>query len=124
MGYRAMEKTIMDMHGMDGSSDMGLTLEGRIWTNHGGDTSKVPTFLGYSLMGGDNSGNNPVAGFTGQTANAGLSGVTAASTSTSTSTSTTSGGATTTTTTKTTTTTTTKLIYYGSLRSRYRLARV
>ncbi len=65
MGYRASEKTIMDMHGVDGSSDMGLTLEGRIWTAHAMDTSKVPLFIGYSLMIGNNSGNNPVAGFTG-----------------------------------------------------------
>ena len=64
MGYRAVEKTIMDMHGVDGSSDMGLTLEGRIVTFKG-DTSKVPTFIGYSAMVGDNSGNAPVTGFTG-----------------------------------------------------------
>jgi len=65
LGYRAVEKTIMDIHGMDGSSDMGLMLEGRIWTHKGGDTSKVPTFIGYSAMVGDNSGNNPVPAFTG-----------------------------------------------------------
>jgi len=50
---------------MDGSSDMGLTLEGRVWTAHAKDTSKVPLFIGYSAMVGDNSGNSPVAGFTG-----------------------------------------------------------
>jgi len=105
MGYRSVEKTIMDMHGMDGSSDMGLTLEGRLATFHAKDTTKVPSFLGYSAMVGDNSGNNPVAGFTAQTAGSGISGATVTSTSTSTSTSTTSGGATTTTTTKTTTST-------------------
>lgn len=63
LGYRAVEKTLLDMHGMDGSSDMGLMLDGRIWTYHGGDTSKVPTFIGYSAMMGDNAGNNPVPGF-------------------------------------------------------------
>jgi len=65
MGYRSSEKTIMDMHGIDGSSDMGVTLEGRIWTAHAKDTSKVPLFIGYSAMVGDNSGNAPVSGFTG-----------------------------------------------------------
>ncbi len=89
LGYRAVEKTILDMHGVDGSSDMGITLEGRIWTAHASDTSKVPLFIGYSAMVGDNSGNNPVAGFTG--ASTSLSGATVStptSTSTSTSTST------------------------------------
>lgn len=70
------------MHGMDGSSDMGLDLSGRVWTHHG-DTSKVPTFIGYNIMAGDNSGNNPVAGFTGQSGNASLGGVTLTSASTS-----------------------------------------
>jgi hypothetical protein len=105
MGYRSVEKTLMDMHGMDGSSDMGVDLNGRLWTNHAGDTTKVPTFIGYNIMGGDNSGNNPVAGFTGTTEGSSLSGATVTSTSTSTSTSATTGGATTTTTTKTTTST-------------------
>lgn len=120
MGYRASEKTILDMHGIDGSSDMGVALEGRIWTAHCSDTSKVPLFIGYSIMVGDNSGNNPVAGFTGNaTSLSGASLSTPTSTSVSTSTSTTSpityvspftGKDTTvtpTTTTKTTTTTTT-----------------
>jgi len=65
LGYRAVEKTILDMHGVDGSSDMGIMLQGKLWTNKGGDTTKAPTFIGYSAMIGDNSGNNPVAGFTG-----------------------------------------------------------
>lgn len=85
-GYRAVEKTIMDMHGVDGSSDMGLTLQGKIWTYKGGDTSKVPLFIGYSAMVGDNSGNNPVAGFTGNATS--LSGASIANTYTVTSTST------------------------------------
>jgi hypothetical protein len=85
MGYRASEKTIMDMHGMDGSSDMGIMLEGRIWTAHCADSTKVPLFIGYSAMVGDNSGNNPVAGFTG--ASTSLSGASVGSvTSTSTTT--------------------------------------
>jgi len=81
LGYRSVEKTIMDMHGVDGSSDMGVTLQGKIWTNKGGDTSKVPLFIGYSAMIGDNSGNNPVAGFTGTTTS--LSGSTVSSSTSS-----------------------------------------
>jgi len=99
LGYRAVEKTIMDMHGVDGSSDMGLTLEGRIWTSHAMDTTQVPLFIGYSAMIGDNSGNNPVAGFTGNATS--LSGATITSTSTSTTTSSVVGTYTTVTTTKT-----------------------
>ncbi len=98
LGYRSVEKTIMDMHGVDGSSDMGLTLEGRLWTAHAKDTNNVPLFIGYSAMIGDNSGNNPVAGFTGTAGAASLGGATITSTSTSVST----GTVTTTTTTKTT----------------------
>jgi len=65
MGYRASEKTIMDMHGMDGSSDMGVTLEGKLWKAGDADTANTPTFIGYSAMLGDNSGNTPVPVFTG-----------------------------------------------------------
>lgn len=65
MGYRSIEKTIMDMHGVDGSSDMGITLEGKLWHSTPADSTILPTFIGYSAMIGDNSGNNPVAGFTG-----------------------------------------------------------
>jgi len=65
MGYRASEKTIMDMHGVDGSSDMGLALEGKIVKFKCADTTKLPTFIGYSAMVGDNSGNTPVPVFTG-----------------------------------------------------------
>jgi hypothetical protein len=65
MGYRASEKTIMDMHGMDGSSDMGIMLEGKIVTFKTADSTMAPTIIGYSAMIGDNSGNNPVAAFTG-----------------------------------------------------------
>ena len=65
MGYRSSEKTIMDMHGMDGSSDMGIALEGKIWTAKGGDSTKLPIVIGYMAQMGDNSGNTPVPVFTG-----------------------------------------------------------
>ena len=53
------------MHGVDGSSDMGIDLNGKLWTNKNTPDGKVPTFIGYNIMMGNNSGNNPVAGFTG-----------------------------------------------------------
>jgi hypothetical protein len=46
---------------------MGATLEGRLWTNRNGDSNKTHTFIGYSIMVGDNSGNIPVAGFSTST---------------------------------------------------------
>ena len=82
LGYRTIEKTIMDMHGMDGSSDMGINLSGKLWTAKAADENKVPTFIGYNVMVGNNSGNNPVAGFTGNATS--LSGQTITTTSTST----------------------------------------
>ncbi len=92
LGYRSVEKTIMDMHGVDGSSDMGLTLEGRIYTFKAKDTNKVPAFIGYSAMVGDNSGNNPVAGFTGASTSLSGSSIATTTTATLTTTSTTSPG--------------------------------
>lgn len=64
MEYRSVEKTILDMHGIDGSADMGITLQGHLWTAKPTDVNIAPTFIGYSIMMGDNSGNNPVPGFT------------------------------------------------------------
>lgn len=64
LGYRSIEKTIMDIHGMDGSSDMGIYLGGKIYTFKSADSTKFPAFIGYSAMIGNNSGNNPVPGFT------------------------------------------------------------
>ncbi len=65
MGYRSSEKTIMDMHGVDGSSDMAIALEGKIATFKSADSTKQSTFIGYMAQMGDNSGNTPVPDFTG-----------------------------------------------------------
>ncbi len=65
MGYRCIEKTIMDMHKVDVSADMGIALDGKLWTNKHDDSARVPSFIGYSAMIGDNSGNVPVPVFTG-----------------------------------------------------------
>ena len=65
LGYRSIEKTLMDMHGVDGSSDMAIALEGRLWKNKPADSTKTPTMIGYMAQMGDNSGNTPVPVFTG-----------------------------------------------------------
>ena len=68
MDYRASEKTIIDMHGVDGSSDMGIYLGGKIYTFKNPESTKQNAFIGYSLMMGNNSGNSVVPGFGGATA--------------------------------------------------------
>ncbi len=62
--YRSVEKTILDIHGMDASSDMGVYLGGKIASFKGADSTKFPSFFGYSFMIGDNAANSPVPGFT------------------------------------------------------------
>jgi hypothetical protein len=54
-GYRSVERTIMDMHNMDASSDLGVALDGYLWKGLSGDSIK-PNVIGYSLqMGNGNS---------------------------------------------------------------------
>jgi hypothetical protein len=64
LSYRSVEKTIMDIHGMDASSDMGVYLGGKIIKFKSADSTKFPSFIGYSAMIGDNAANNPVPYFT------------------------------------------------------------
>jgi len=62
-GYRGIERTLMDLRKIDGTTDMGATLRGIIWEAKA-DTGKHGTSLNYSFMVGDNSGNIPVPLFT------------------------------------------------------------
>jgi len=64
MGYRAIDKTIVDMHGVDGATDMGIMLDGKLLTHKCADSTQLPTIIGYSAMMGNNSANTPVPGFT------------------------------------------------------------
>jgi hypothetical protein len=57
-GYRAIERTIMDMHNTDGSSDLGLSLQGKAWSQQGPDSLK-PMFIGYALQVGNGSSATP-----------------------------------------------------------------
>ncbi len=110
-GYRSMDKTIMDMRKIDGSTDMAIGLGGSIWKAKA-DSGKMGTMIGYMVQVGNNSGNSPIPGFDPTTGS--LSGASITSTSTSTTTGTvvaispsTGKDTTLTVTSKTTTTTTT-----------------
>jgi hypothetical protein len=61
-GYRSIERSLLDMRKVDASTDMGISLAGRIWS---ADTSELSSFVGYRAMLGDNSSNTPVPAFTG-----------------------------------------------------------
>jgi len=62
-GYRSIERSLLDMRKVDGAADMGIKLSGRLWTAKQADTSKLSSFIGYSVMMGNNSGYAPVPGF-------------------------------------------------------------
>ena len=55
--YRSIERTIMDLHSTDASSDLGISLQGKIKLQHVEDSLK-PMFLGYSVQVGN--GNSAV----------------------------------------------------------------
>jgi hypothetical protein len=54
-GYRSVERTIMDMHNNDGSTDLGLSLQGRIWKQKNGMDTMKPAMVGYILQIGNGS---------------------------------------------------------------------
>ena len=57
-GYRSVERTIMDMHNNDASSDLGISLEGLVWKGFSGDSLK-PNILGYMVQIGNNNSAKP-----------------------------------------------------------------
>jgi hypothetical protein len=59
MGYRVIERTIMDMHNNDNVSDLGLSLQGNLWTQSMAKDSLKPTFLGYIAQVGNFAGAKP-----------------------------------------------------------------
>src|ERR1035437_5468963 len=58
--YRSVERTIMDLHNTDGSTDLGASLQGKIWSQQAPDSTK-PMFIGYYLQAGNNNGAVPNA---------------------------------------------------------------
>jgi hypothetical protein len=57
-GYRSIERTIMDLHNTDGSTDLGISLQGRAWTQKNASDSLHPSLVGYVLQVGN--GNSAV----------------------------------------------------------------
>ena len=49
-GYRSIERTLMDMHNIDGSSDMGISLQGNLLKQKDVADSLNPTIVGYQIM--------------------------------------------------------------------------
>ncbi len=58
-GYRSIERTIMDLHGNDGSSDLGISLQGKAWEQKNAPDTLKPTFVGYNVLIGNNSSAKP-----------------------------------------------------------------
>ena len=58
MGYRAIERTIIDMHNNDNVSDLGIEVEGKIWNKASKDSLK-PNFIGYIAEFGNGNGAKP-----------------------------------------------------------------
>ena len=48
--YRSIERTVMDMHNVDGSSDMGVSLQGSLWKQKNAKDTLKPALIGYQLM--------------------------------------------------------------------------
>ncbi len=57
-GYRSIERTIMDIHNNDASSDLGVALTGDLWRGMSGDTLK-PNLIGYMVQIGNGSSAKP-----------------------------------------------------------------
>ena len=55
-GYRSDERTIMDIHNVDASSDMGIGLQGNIWKQ---DVDQTPALIGYYLQVGNGNSAKP-----------------------------------------------------------------
>jgi hypothetical protein len=53
--YRSVERTIMDLHNIDGSTDLGISLQGKIWTQKNAKDSLKPALIGYFLQVGNGS---------------------------------------------------------------------
>ena len=58
--YRSVERTIMDLHNTDGSTDLGASLQGKLWSQQAPDSTK-PTFIGYYAQIGNNNSATPNA---------------------------------------------------------------
>ena len=57
-GYRAIERTVMDIHNNDSSTDLGVALQGDLWHGMSGDSLK-PNLIGYMIQIGNGNGAKP-----------------------------------------------------------------
>ena len=53
-GYRSVERTLLDQHNVDASTDFGVALQGRIWEKKNSDSAHIPTYVGYFISEGNN----------------------------------------------------------------------
>ncbi|MFI5149028.1 MAG: hypothetical protein ACHQRM_04795 [Bacteroidia bacterium] len=61
-GYRASERTIMDLHNNDGSTDLGVSLQGKLWEQKNvTEEDKKPNLVGYILQVGNGASATPAA---------------------------------------------------------------
>jgi len=58
-GYRSIERTIMDMHNVSQSTDMGVSLMGKLWEQKSSPDSLKPTFIGYNIAVGNGTSAKP-----------------------------------------------------------------
>jgi hypothetical protein len=59
-GYRAVERTLMDMHNIDGSTDLGASLQGKLWeAKNVTAEGKKPCYIGYYLQVGNGNSATP-----------------------------------------------------------------
>jgi hypothetical protein len=60
-GYRSVERTILDMHNIDGSTDLGASLQGKLWAKKNSTDTLKPLFIGYTVQVGNNNSATPNA---------------------------------------------------------------
>jgi hypothetical protein len=58
-GYRSSERTIMDLHNTDGSTDLGVSLQGKLWEQKNVADDKKPALVGYNLQLGNGNSATP-----------------------------------------------------------------
>jgi hypothetical protein len=58
-GYRSVERTILDLHNIDASTDLGVSLQGKLWESKSGADSVRPSLVGYYLQLGNGNSATP-----------------------------------------------------------------
>ncbi|HEY4799372.1 MAG TPA: hypothetical protein VII99_09885 [Bacteroidia bacterium] len=58
-GYRSVERTIMDMHNVSQSTDLGLSLQGKLWEQKNASDSLKPALIGYNVAVGNGTSAKP-----------------------------------------------------------------